>query len=286
MRVRGPVVVLAAFGLSSAWLVASACSTFDAESPPAGEAGGDSTISDGGPPVDSSAPDAPDAATDGPASSFCSAQDAAFCADFEVPPLENGFNPGQFRDHGLLDLTAFGHPSSPEHALRATVFKVPDGGDAGGALVYGALLAKDLLRQGARGLRVELDLRIEALPAATSFVSIGGIDTTLGIAKNSAAIAFSEASGYVFVDRKAPIEGKETYPFPLPAKNTWVHLRLDVDFATSTLSFYVDGTAQFAGNAGISTDALAVTLTAGSLVLPPSAEPSIVNIDNVVTSRF
>ncbi|HSO37994.1 MAG TPA: hypothetical protein VLT33_35950, partial [Labilithrix sp.] len=244
MRVRGPVVVLAAFGLSAAWLASAACSTFDAESPPADEAGGDSTTSDGEPPIDSSAQDA---APDGPASSFCSAQDAAFCADFEVPPLETGFNPGQFRDHGLLELTAEGHPSSPLHALRASAFRVADGGDAGDAGVYGAVITKDVLRLGAGGLRLELDVRIEALPEPTSFASVGGLDVTLGGVKNSVAIAVSAASGYVLVGRAAPAVGKDVFPFPLPAKKAWAHLRLDVDLAASTLTFYVDGTAAFAG---------------------------------------
>jgi hypothetical protein len=254
------------------------CSTFDAEpSPPAPEAGAGS---DAG--LDTSAPLA-DAAPDSAPLAFCQSSDAAFCADFENG-LDVGFNKDRVVNHGSLTLETI-EGGAGGHALRGISEALEAGLDAADT-AHGMLLVKDLTLEGARGIRLELDVRIDAVPPSV-FVVVAGLDANVGSAdKNSISIAFEASNGYLLVSRGEPMTSDDRYIFPLPAPRTWTHLRVDVDLQQGRLALYEDGNAAFANANGIGSSSIAVTTTIGILTLPAPSSVASVALDNLVVRRF
>lgn len=280
MRERGALRFVIALAAASAAAVAVTvgCSTFETDEPLPSEAGPDAAA-DGLAPVSDSEADA------APLRRFCESTDAAFCADFEEGPLKTGFEAAGYENHGLLELeeTEGGIPSA--RVLRATAYPYDGGVAPTPGVGYGALLAKDLLRQGASGIRIELDVRIDSLPPGT-FVSFTGLETKLGAAKNDVLVTFQESKGYVLVENRAPFVANNSFDFPLPPKNTWMHMRIDFDLTFSTFTLYTNGNAQILKQIGITGDAIGVTANVGIILAPPALTTAQVAIDNFVLQRF
>ncbi len=259
---------------AAALAVNAGCSTFGTDEPVPSEAG-PAAAADGFAPVVDAAPPR----------RFCESTDAAFCADFEEGPLGADFEAAGFENHGLLELeeTEGGIPSA--RVLRATAYPSDGGITPAPGEGYGALLAKDLLRQGASGIRIELDVRIDALPGGT-FVSFTGLETKLGAAKNNVRVTFQESKGYLIVENRAPFVATNSFEFPLPPKNTWTHVRVDFDLASGKVTLYTNGNAQILKEIGITGDAIGVTANVGIILAPPALTTAQVALDNFVLQRF
>jgi hypothetical protein len=276
------------FAIAAAWAIAIGCDSFEGDSDPrpAAEA---STPDVAKPPASEASP--PDAAL-----RFCATVDAAFCADFEVGPLETGWLAPPLVHRGLLELTDGGHPSSPAHALRAIVYGTDqvdggedlDAGDGGDAALNfrGAGLRRDLVRGGMAGMRVEGDVRIDLLSSGSAgLISVLALGLGTGPTAKTVAVTFAKTGGALIVDDPA-VPGHPLFTaFPAPTDGSWFRVRFDANFQAGNVAVYVNGEAVSAQVPGIVSNDLAVVLSAGTFVSAGTGETRI-SIDNVLVRRF
>jgi hypothetical protein len=234
---------------------------------------------------------ATDAASPGPETSspaleadanFCAHVDAAFCADFDEGPVEQGWSLVN-AVNGTVSLfpTAAMDAGSPPSSYRSRVLDQTNLFDASSDAAPPAgfaILSRDLLRAGKSKVAVDLDIHATSIAGGGAYMAILSVVFARAPQRYLSVVVNPSESALFVYDPALSLVSAPRLPLD------WFHCRLEADVAAGTARLLYDGVevAKKVSGGVISTEP-GLTLDVG-VYLNPAITDARVEYDNVVVT--